>query len=373
MEELLKLLSLLYRAILDEDEWKKVMAALEEAFHCNGSALYVISDENARIVRSNLDPQTTRLYNEGHWEQDIWALRARDRQVGEVWTGQGIAPKRDLPPHFRHDFLDANDIEDILFLKAFGSAQYNVFVSLFRSRDEKPFGENEIAAMKFISEHIVLAIQIRERMMGYLHHSLALDEAFYLTDTAAYILDERLRICWMNKAADRIIEGHKSRDRQVMFGRLMLGCRQAERDLQDAVTDAIRFSREREVVLNDMDKRSPVLCHVIPLSNGLYEERLASFAPREGRRRCLVVARDPAEWVEATATTLRGCWDLTEMEIEVGILAAKGLTLEELCEQMGGDMDRCLTHVAALIHKTGVRSYEALLCLLTRLGRSGRI
>ena len=292
MEDLVKIIGLLYEATLDEEKWPEAMRAMERHFGAHASALHITGEDHGEILDSNIDPLAKETYNEWFWREDPWLEKAQALKPGTVTTGASLCPREDIPRDVTAVILDPCEIQDLLTVKLQVGPDWQAYSSVYRPVGKELFTRLDMAQMAVLAPHLARAVRIKETLAAQAQISAELDEAFYRLHVAALLVDDVMRIAWRNQKADHLLVRYANPAVPVMASRLSLGSDSDQDAVLSAVLRAIHTGGGSDLIVRAVPGGEALLVEVVPLSNRLYEEKVSSWVPAGRRRRCLVTLRE---------------------------------------------------------------------------------
>ncbi|MEE4381580.1 MAG: helix-turn-helix transcriptional regulator [Pseudomonadales bacterium] len=340
-----ELIRLAYEAAFREAGWPELLRRLTGVV--GGSCAFLTERHGleARMLHHS-DPATrgsTRAYD-GYWARRDPCIEPVNRlPPGFVTSGRTMVPTIQRTPFF-HEYCLPAGRTDHLIVHAGGGGAHRSQILVARTPGDRPFGEREMDAVRFLVPHLLHAAQLRSgwRALGeradVLEEALEAEEASMLLLTAERHIDSTSRA-----AADLLGPGGPLRSRQ---GRLAGRTPQSDRALADAFGEV-----DREFHRCGLGVAECLLAH----GHRNYRCRLRRPATDGAPDRILLVARplrEPALRPDRLAL-LRG---LTRTEAEIVLALCAGRTAEAVAEARGVRVSTVRWHVRNALGKLGVGS-----------------
>jgi DNA-binding CsgD family transcriptional regulator len=340
-----ELIRLAYEAAFREAGWPELLQRLTGVV--GGSCAFLTERHGleARMLHHS-DPATrgsTRAYD-GYWARRDPCIEPVNRlPPGFVTSGRTMVPTIQRTAFF-HEYCLPAGRTDHLIVHAGGGGAHRSQILVARTPGDRPFGDREMGAVRFLVPHLLHAAQLGTQWRALGDRAQALEEALETEGAVVLWLTPERRIDRTSGAVERLFgPGGPLRSRH---GRLAGRTPVIDRDLATALAEVDRDFRSSglgvaEALLGD--------------GGAMLRCRLRRPATAEGPDRILLVARPlrkPALRTEHLAA-LRG---LTRTEAEILLALCAGRTAEAVAESRGVRVSTVRWHVRNALGKLGVGS-----------------
>jgi DNA-binding CsgD family transcriptional regulator len=355
-DDVARLVPLIYQAGVDPAAWRGLLGGMVELFggHCGSFIARRPDGSGARTVEIGFDPAALEQFF-GHFAGcNVLLQRGIGNAAGTIVTDQDVLPK----PEFRrteyyNDFLMRQEDTNAL-LTGFlwrDSGRFVVF-NCNRSPRCPEFDAADKALLRGLLPHLARAIDIALRL-GTLEGRAA--NAGTLGEGSAHgvlVLDANGAVRFANPTGERLL---------------------AERDGLDAGLDGLRAATP--------DLTAALAAAITRAASGVYGGAVTRARPRRGRplyvltsplpeetlwlqpgrRRVLVLLRDPAERPALGEGQLRALFQLTAAEARLALRLYAGDDLATAAAALGISRHTARTHLNAVLDKTDSDRQAALI------------
>ena len=276
-----------------------------------------------------LDPETHRLLStSAHGVSEFFLARydsvgrASDPVLNHAILSGDIAYNlammsevewRELPVY--REAFSLHRMTNLVYVPVVVAGKVAGTLNLGRAEGRSPFSQTELQDAKEIAGLLSSLMESLQRQELLEHEIGILRAAFDLGNEAVVISDVRRATRYMNRAAQRVLEGQ-------------------QRDAPSFDEAVIKFqNREHRQVSDD-----GLVSRIVPLRCG---EGIVAFL-RTGSR-----TEGPPEWLRQS---------LTSRETEVMMLASKGLRDSEIAQHLNLSVHTIKGHIREIFKKTGARS-----------------
>ncbi|MHB9800221.1 helix-turn-helix transcriptional regulator [Pseudomonas sp. MT3] len=355
-----QLVGLSYECVLDEGAWLPLLSGLIDATGRQQGALLFWDQTRDDALASEInlcDPSAIDLYNRDYCNIDPSKGFMLHRPVGNWYHDLAeYGPERICRDPYYQEFQRPNGMQNISCLKINEQTSAGIYLSVLTSVGARDPTPAEQALLSRLSQHLVRAAQMFERV-GDMRQELAKrDLLLDLHPTPLWLLDGDTRVLYANQAAQQRLRQHKPTFHEI-FGRLQ--CRQHNARLQSLVRHAA-------------PRQGKGQAGWLPLSDGSGLELLVTPVPAEAgfnqsfqRPLALLALLDP----QRQGSLLGELFGLTPAERRLGDLLVRGLTPEQCAEHLGTSINTIRSQLRALFRKTQTSRQAELVSLLVRLGQ----
>lgn len=364
-DALSRILEALYEAPMSSSRWEEFLKLTAEAMAGEAGALIFHDATNAQslVARQwNLDPESTRRYEEHYGKIDIWRQRVT---TANDWLGTS---ERFVPFHE----LEATEFYNDLLLPygiphgAFGMVERGparvANISIYRGSHAGPFAESDLELIRFLRPHIKRAYRIHTDLGATRAERIGLHAVLDSLCHGVILLGVQGVVVTMNRAAEAILRTNGGL--RVHGGKLCAASPSESDRLQKLIGEALRTADNsgQEAGGAISISRYDLLALQVMVSpiRGMNLEELAPV-------KVVVFVHDPAQRIRPANQTLRALFGLTPAESRLALLLADGRALAEAAEIVGVSRSTVKSQLASIYSKTGTRRQVQLVRLLLQL------
>jgi DNA-binding CsgD family transcriptional regulator len=348
-----------------EADWHPCLRALQSHFDADHAVMVLLDEGDASPVRrvtigSNFPVgECARLYT------DVWQVEdplriARADVPFDAAQLLGAPYWNECP--FRRDFLGAMGLSDVIGINVRLSGQASFHLRLCRLSGRQGFQAEDLEAIGLLVPHIRRSYEIRDRMHGRETVGRLLGAAIDKLMFGIILVDAAERVVNTNRIADRVLA---RRDLlQVRDHRLCACAIEPTKQLQRMISTAIAARRTGASVslslsIEDADRQMSF--GVLVRSLEADRDTVAAGDPA-----CAIMFRDPGESDDLSVDAVRRLFSLTQAESTLGVLLAKGMTIDDAARTLGLSRNTLRTQLKSLFWKTGSARQTDFVRLLLR-------
>lgn len=357
-------MGLIYEATEHSELWAEVLKEIAGALHSNLAALVthdLRSFHGAAIAAYGADPKVLKAYEEKFGHLNIYVQRASARiQPGQVGHGGMLCTDEEvLHTEYYDQILRPND----WFYVAGGTvAKDNELISLLsvqRPRRKGQYTSRDLALLRVLMPHMERGLRIQQRFQVLQSGITAIDSLSIgvLTVTALG------KILLANEYARKII--NENDGLSIARDGILTASRTQKALLNLAISEAAKTSVGCGLhpghIVNIERPSGKRSYHVI-----VNATHSAVLAVNSVKPAAIIFITDPETKSEPPNEILRRLFGLTAAEARVAILLARGMSLEQTCEQLSIRYNTVHTHLRAIFNKMDVRRQSELVALVHR-------
>jgi DNA-binding CsgD family transcriptional regulator len=365
-DTLLDLVALAYEAALEPNLWPQVAAGASRAFEAPRVMLGVV-DRRGNLVMDAEPPG--------------WNTSLGMTPYQTVKTNPSLAFAALTPPttvELRERMVSDSDLERSQIyqelmrpIDAWHGAIMNVHrdsgvlapMAFFRARNERPFGDDHLDALRALAPHFNRALRVTMRLREMEARANALAEVSDGTLTALMLTDAYGRVAEANGLARAILEetdGLMVRDGLLRAARGDDNTRLVRLILEAAGgVDDFAFTRKSGV----MQVARPSCRRSLALVVSPTRDAASPF----GRSHAVCISfADPERGPEVDADLLARLYGLTGREAAVAALLVQGRSPSEAAQELAMTENTVRTHIRRALEKTGAERLADLVRLLMK-------
>lgn len=339
----------LAEVVIEPERWPAIIAGLAEAAGARGGTL--MDARGTMLPNSDSVADAMAAYRNENWfEHDL-----RRRAIAHRTT---IVRDQDIvsPEEMRHHPMYA-DLLTRFDVPWWASVNFrtpnNIYaLSLFRSRKQGFFDNDEAGALKGLSVQLRQAVSLSELVSTRATHALvsSLDHL----GVAVFALDRDGRVLQHNLAADAYL------GRQLTIRARRLGAS------DPLASETLRTFLEARMPASSSD----ILILVCGSMTSLVLQSIpvpASIASPFGNATRLITVRDLQDRKGPPEAALMAAYGLTRAEARVAALLAKGHSIESLADLLAISRETARSQLRAVFIKTGYRRQSEMTAALARI------
>ncbi len=366
-EELSGLLSFLYAAPLEPEQWQHFMARLCSLLGiCCGYLIVKDHDANSSTLLAgggpNFVPQMFSLYDQYYAVQDPYTRTMLTSPCTGYFEGDALYDRTMLvKSEIYNDFLRSYELESTNVLMAGCTHNQLEGISLWRAPKQLPLDGDARKLLLSLLPHLQMALRLRAQMMLQDTARLFTETALDRLAIAAFLVTGNGRVLHMNNKAAAFLA--KKDGLILRCGLLVTG----------SLTETAQLTQLLNAATSARRAITPGgAMRVRQSSTGGYLYLTAISAPKENQiagndRYAVVFVSDPAEKPASRGNLMRQLYGLTPTESRLADLLLQGLDMEQIAEEMFITVGTARCHLKRVLAKTGTRRQAELTRLMLTL------
>lgn len=366
--ELLEVIGSIYATAEDPAGWPEVLRRLALLLRATAGTLsiYKLKSRHGEVAAGfEIDPEFGRSYRENFASKDVWINSPHARKaVRHVVTSQMLVRDDQLIcSEFYQDFLRPQNIFHLIGSRVQERSNSTAMLSLFRSKNEVAFGQDEIDRLETLRPHILRAMQVFFRLHAVCGIEKAVDGILDRLPFGVILVTSAGKPLHVNQAGNEIAAARDG---------LVLRSERVEASSPSETTVLLRFISEASCICSRLDVRPGgalrlsrpsckpaliVLVAPVARNTGFFSEELPSAV--------LFVTDPTSNLAQAPEQALSSLFGLTRAESRICRLLVGGSSLEQAASKLGISMNTARTHVKRVFDKTGAHRQSDLMLLFT--------
>ncbi|TWT11618.1 helix-turn-helix transcriptional regulator [Reyranella sp. CPCC 100927] len=361
-----KLLDLIYDAASEPEAWRQVMTEIADLTGSQGGILFGQSLTAARVYfdyNGRLDPDCNRVYQQRHM-LNPWSVAMESQPVGRIVFSDDVVPLSSLrSTGFFDEVLRPQDVAHNAMIPLAARNDFRAAFNICRSPHQGAFGTGERRLLTTLTPHLCRSITLGFRLDAY----RALQHAEYhvldhLTIGVA-LLDRRGHVLYANAAARQLDSPSGAfRLRHARIEARMPGRAQ---QLNKLIAAAQRGMVGGAMKLPQPGTDKPLTVLVTSV-RGRDVGRFADAALPDAS--VLLFFIDPSHNARIPVDWLMNAYGLTAAEAKVALVAASGVAVAKMADQLGLSTNTIKTHLQQVFAKTGTNRQAELARLMASIG-----
>jgi DNA-binding CsgD family transcriptional regulator len=367
LSQMSELIGRIYAASLNPSHWKSFLELLAFSFGSEQALLLNVDSKaspGGLVVTTGMDLDVVAKWKDSKEHVDPWFQACQYVKHDTPYFGQDLCTDLTLRKSaFYADSLTALDIEYTLGGISVESEVRNWIFSIFSSKRNGEFTNEQKALYQLLISHIGRAMEISQKLEHGRITELALSTALDLSSYGVVLLDENRNHVWLNKRADSVFIDCDGIT--VCYGRLSLWSYSNQKALDQAmqsarsIEDHAHDSFEQLVSVERPSNKKPYHLLVCPLSGDL------DIIVTSSRATWLVLIHDPEERKELSEGSISALYRLTPAEARLCVTLYETCSLSEAIDTLGVSRNTAKTHLKRIFEKIGVSSQTELMLVLS--------
>lgn len=261
---------------------------------------------------------------------------------------------------FYQDFLIPSGTRYVLGTRIARTSTQDIVLGLMRAPDRKPFGSDEVRALRQIVTHLCRACELWTRTADLRREAKIGAQLTRASDSSLFGLDVQGRVVYQNPAAHALL---RAGDALILSnGRLSASFGHDAGRLRQAITGAVSTGVATGLAIDGV--RGGPKCCLVTVAR-LHAEAGAELGA--GEPSVLVIARMRSHETRLTVELLRDVFGMTAAESAVALALVEGQTPEEHALRAGVSIATVRTHLRAVFERTQSRRQAEVVSVLMRL------
>ena len=368
---MLPLIRRIYAAAVDARLWTGALEHLADEFRGRVGGLQYRTGPDARIQSSRFarfDPALSGVYRTYYATRNPWTRLSQPHfHAGCIFTPDRLLPLAQLRrTEFYADILQPHGVAHCFGACVYKRGDDALSFTVVRSKALGPYGETELARVRFLLPHLRRAVQVSERLSQLEWTHTAMADGLEHLRHGLILVDRQCRVVFANQVAHAIVT---QQDGLAIKKEGLVAARPTERlRLRSLLDDAVRTSAGEgtgaggAMAITRPSMRRPFLVLVAPLGLVVDGDRPSGMAT--------VFVADPDAQVESLEAFARRLYGLTATEARVANAFAASGNVDQVADTLAVHRETVRWHLRSLYRKTGTDRQAALLARLA--GASSR-
>lgn len=363
MEQAVLIVSQIYEAALDDEQFTALPLVLAHHFHARSAVIHWLDSSRRSEVDATsgyYSASQMRTYTENFAANDLWTVAAaRDACRNTAWNANDLVAEDDYAKStFYNDWIRpmGDDTWRCAGAVMETSRGFGI-IGIHRGRSQPDFGNEVVDRLQEALPHLRRALAMRGKLQAYGSALESWNQIFEAGRSATFIIDALGRVRRLNEAAERLLEqGNllELRDRRIV----PCCSQQAKRWSQMVCCATDQVSPSAGEAAFGQTVETVWTAEALPIVAG----DLAG---------CALVTI--AHWQDATQSgakggRLREIYGLTEAEAAIATLITEGQSLTEIAGARGTTRETIRSQLKHILAKTGTRRQAELVSLAMKVG-----
>ncbi len=350
----------IFEAALGEDGYRALPSLL--AREIGGRSAIVVEQDPAKgppysEVYNYYSPAFRERYHAGgYFAHDPWAkVFLNPRCINQVLNLDAYVSVETFKKSVVHNDFARHFGDDTAHCISYVFPVADGFVAVgVQNGDGQPFDERAVDRLRQLAPQLRSTFAHRAVAREAAEHSGLLEHALHGLGTPLLIVDDRMRVRFANRAAERVFA---DRTALICTAGVLSAVDASE---NDALTAAIRSA------LGPKDVQP---AYVGIGRNKLATPLVASITPNAtaAGRYVTILVRDPGTKQKPDSALLNSVYGLTEAEVEVVRLLAMDCSPEQISDLRAVSIATVRTQIRSILSKTQSRTLASLIALANRL------
>ncbi|HQR04110.1 MAG: hypothetical protein JSR19_09505 [Proteobacteria bacterium] len=271
-----------------------------------------------------------------------------------------VTPEAWRHSEFYREYVQPLGIEHVLAAEIRHDSGAACRLRISRTARTGDFSRTDRDTLALLVPHMTLAVGLQARLHSLESERGLLVGAVEKLSVGSVMLDREGRILWMNEVALRLLAGDHGL--HVRDGRLKAGKPAEDAAIQARIRRALDHGRSA----------GPSVVEALSIGGGRHPALSVLIRPVAAPEEIgpgplpevAVFLRDGTGRAHASADLIRQLYDLTRAETAIAVHLADGLSLEEIADTLGVQLNTVRVHLRSIFAKTGADRQSALVRLL---------
>lgn len=365
-KNLLTLIELIYEAGLDPGQWPKAIEAMAQEL---GYSSGIIADFDLRddwdlkmMIPYNWSDKSLQAMNDYFFQINPFEhLLLEHTRPGIAYSSYDMVSEAEIEnTEYYRDFLTPNDVHYMSGVFLFRDGTRIANLDFQRSRNAKPVGPDDVAALQKIAPHVTRAFQLNRQYWDLQENQSSFTDLIDLLPNGFILIDEDGRVAHLNGAAERIVQGQNGL--RVTGNQLRAWKPLESEHLAALIQVAVMTGRGTgthsggAITISRSENLLPLQVLVSPLRT----DRAKVGAP--GQRICAVVMiGDPNDKAKMPEVFLQQLYGLTPSEARLTAELAEGNSMQEIAARHELSKETLRSQLRSVFDKTGTRRQAELI------------
>jgi len=365
VETFSKVVEAVYDCALDPRNWPitiRLIAELLESQRCVLGVHDYVSGHNELTYQMGYeDERWWRLHEETYSRLSPLFGPMQMLTVGEVATRAMLVDDREFEEsRYYLEWVKPQGLRDVTVVKTLQTAHRIGLLVVNRLATKPRYKAADVRLLSLLSPHVCRTITISDALNLETIRSAAFEATLNALASGVYLLDRLRRVIYMNRAAERQINGGKVL--RIENNHLVPTDRAARAALTSALDEAIADEAAKpdggfSLALASKEGAGLIVA-ILPLNRGERRNLYGTFAAPAA-----IFVRDPIVVPPLPGEAFAKLYGLTGSELRVLLAMSPGLSVKEAAEILGIGDTTAKTHLQKIYAKTGTSKQTELMHL----------
>jgi len=357
---------LVYDAVTSAQAWTNFGAAVRRLF---GTSACGVAEYNFRSRKSlfhfsyGVRPEFRASYEAWYSQRDLWLRRESAHRIPcTVHVGQHLVSDAELlSSEFYQGWLKPQNFFHRLSAVLEREEANLRYFAMLRPPDDRPFGPEEVRALRRLAPHLRRAVQLRGRLAMLEGEREAALEVLDRLPNGVVLCEEDGRLVIVNELAKHLLSAGEALT--VRSGRLSTHSKADTEQLQRLIRAAANRTRDDTADSGGMlsvarpSGLRPISVLVLPVQS-------PPGVPGHSRVAAAVFISDPESMIDSNEARLSDLYGLTRAESRLAAKLAQGRSLEEAASMLNITIETARSYSKRVLSKTGAKRQSELVRLL---------
>lgn len=270
--------------------------------------------------------------------------------------------KHEHPLYYRL-LMKPNNMAFISALNILVDEELHVGIGLHRGFDSDPFGQKELAILNLLHPHLARALRIQREFHRLRAREQSLRSTLSQLMLGVIVLGPDHDVLYANPVADAILRQH--RGLEIGGGKLRAHYTEDCQRLTDMIsTLSACDSRDVTTTSLALGLRHPERKFPLTVMLAKVDDAPVNLAPMRGAGGVALYISDPELPSTVPDEVLRSLYGITAAEAKVAVSLANGLSLQQISEQQGTELETVRSQLKSVFAKMGVRKQQDVIRIL---------
>ena len=359
-----EIISCIYDAALDPDQWNNVIEKMAMAFQAKQGYIRVINSKSSQIQHvytHNKDPQWEQPYKDYYIHKDPWLNDIlKEKKTFVSCTHHHLSNREYEALEFHRDFVLPQKNHYGIGGRISIDDNLESFFGLNRDKIKQGFEDEYLNALQLFVPHIQKALLINEKTRHSNLRQKLLSDALNQINSPLLLLDKNGGILFINSQAEQLIEFRT--DISIKNNHIILSSPTDHRNLEKLIHKAT--GRDNSI------QQGGAMCFSDPVTHSAISILVNPISPNmvhldtQSNKNVLLVLSTHQDQKSLPIELLTDLYNLTPAEARLTASLCRGLTLDEVSEKLELSKNTLKSQLRSCFTKVGVNRQSELIRLI---------
>jgi DNA-binding CsgD family transcriptional regulator/PAS domain-containing protein len=365
-EQVQYLLSSIYDAALDENQWEDVLITLAATFNAEQGIMRMVNPKSLNVSHVhtlNKDPAWTQAYIDHYVQQDPWVKILLDSKG--TWlecTHHILSDKEYEALGYYSDFVAPQEMHHGIGGRINIKNDAFCYMSFQRRKERQGFEQQYLDALRGLVPHIQKAVLINEKTRHLKFENNLLKDTLNQVNNPLLLVNARGKIVYINSLAEQLL--NQQPNISIVNNCIFIHSHEENKKIQHLIHQATSHDTQTSL------KQGGAMCYHQPGSNSYLSIMVTPVNPdrinndtSDDEMAILLLNTNHCK-ISLSAELLKGLYNLTPAEARLVLHLCEGLTLDEISEKLCITKNTLKSQLRSSFRKTSVSRQSELINLV---------
>ncbi|MCW9024908.1 MAG: hypothetical protein OQK73_09535 [Gammaproteobacteria bacterium] len=365
-EQIQNLISSIYDAALDENHWEHVLITLATTFNAEQGIMRMLNPESLNVSHVhtlNKDPAWTQAYIDHYVQYDPWIkILLNSKETRLECTHHLLSDKEYKALDYYSDFVAPQEMHYGIGGTINIKDEAFCYLSFQRGKKYQGFEQQYLDALRGLVPHIQKAVQINEKMRHIKFENTLLKDTLSQINNPLLLVNNNGKILYINSLAEQLI--NQQANVSIVNNCIFIHSPEENKKIQYLIHKATSSDTQTSF------KQGGSLCYGQPGSNTylsimvtpINQDRVNTDTGDDDIAIILFNTNNPQ--LTLNTELLRGLYNFTPAEARLAVQLCRGLTLDEISENLCVSKNTLKTQLRSSFNKTNTSRQAELINLI---------